>query len=154
MKPFARAVLTIDIRGAIGTKGIGNPDLHRVHDVEVEEPIEEADPQPLIAVGNPVVRPGMILLQIFDDDRRFEDRAITVEQEWEHPERRMALQLRHVGRVLDHPIVERGPVGPERDEHLLRVTAERVAEELQGHQLPSAISACRARSRSLGGSVA
>src|SRR3569833_2225646 len=60
----------------------------------------------------------------------------------------MLFELGHIVRVFDHSVIEGRVIGPKGDQHFLGVAAERVAEELDGHQRPPAIAACRFSSRS------
>ena len=94
-------------------------------------------------------------LKMLDDGRAFDHRLPVVEEEREQPERRMLLQYGGILLVVgfEQPVLERGIVRPEGDQDLLRIAAERVSKEFQHYQLPSAIAAWRASSRSLGGVV-
>ena len=85
------------------------------------------------------------MMQLVSDHR-----LATVEQHREQAERPVAPKLLHILRMilLEKPVLERGAVGVERDQHLLAVGGEGVGEELD-HQLPSAIARCRACSSSL-----
>ena len=55
------------------------------------------------------------------------------------PERRVPLELVEILRMVlvEHSILERSFVGPQRDQDLLGVGRERVPEELEAHQAPS-----------------
>ena len=99
--------------------------------------------------------PAMLGLKMLDDRRRFHEWAAIVEQERELAERPVPLQFLEILLMIgfQDPIFERRFVGPESDQHLLRIAAEGVSEELEAHQVPSAIAACRSSSRSLGGVV-
>ena len=96
-------------------------------------------------------------LQMLDDHARFDDHFPSIEEQREFSKPPMAFQFVHEGYGfggLEMAIVEPGLIGVKRDQHLLRVTAERVPEELQAHQAPASIFARRSSSTWLGSPVA
>ena len=110
--------------------------LHVVHDVEVEETVEEADAPPGTAFRDPLVRAAVMRLQMLNDAAGFDDRIAAVEQQRELAERPMSLEVgeERFGVVdIERAIIERRPVGVERDQRFLRVGREGMAEECK-HQ--------------------
>jgi hypothetical protein len=110
---------------------LGNDPLHRSHDIKVEEAIEEADVPSKVTLRDPCVGPWMMRLQVFDNDRGFDDRLPVIDQDRKFSERPIALQLVHERLWIDHferAGFELRPVGVERDQHLLGEGGKRVAE--------------------------
>ena len=90
-------------------------------------------------------------LQMLDDATRLYHGQTIVEKQRELFERPMALKFLHILRLVlfEQAILERSLVRPKGDQHFLAIGREGVSKELQAHQLPSAIAACRTFSRSL-----
>jgi hypothetical protein len=110
--------------------------LRPVHDVQVEEPIQEAHLQRRPGIGGQqALRPGMIQLQMLDDDAGLGDVAAAVFQQRELVQGPAAQPF---GRVLwrvgaDAAELEWSAVFVQRDQHLLRVGGEGMAIKGERH---------------------
>src|SRR5207237_4035831 len=109
------------------------------------------------AVGNPLIGAAMVGLQMLDDAAGLDHRPAVVDQDREFSERPVSFELDEEGlRMLDvqRLVLELRPVGVERDQGLLRVGREGVAEEDEAHQSPALIFSRSSSSASLGSLVA
>src|SRR5436305_6976782 len=77
---------------------------------------------------------------MFDDAGRLGDHLAVVDERRKFGDGPKPLELGVIGLVVrDLPVFERRAVGPDWDQHLPAVAAERVDEEFEAHQAPSAI---------------
>src|SRR5205085_4158078 len=163
VKVLAVQLGAISVSLAFRSQRVVDRRLHVALDVKVEEAVEEAYPPTRRALRDPDVGPAMVRLQMLDDAGRFRNDLAIVDQHWESAEGPQPLEL-GVGLLIfrDLPIDEFGSVGPDGDQHLPAVAAERVDEEFEtcaerrrsAHQLPSLIFSWRACPASLGCLVA
>lgn len=121
----------------LGVDAVGHDGLHGGHDVEVRQAVHQAHFQRLPGVlGNEgLVRRGVLLHQVFDDDAGLGDGAGAVLQQ-RHlaggPERDEVGALFRVTQV-EQPGFERGLQFVERDERLVAARRQRVVVEREGH---------------------
>src|SRR5438270_9362404 len=117
-------------------------------DGKVEEAVEEAHAPTKLALGNPHIRARVARLQMLDDAGYLCDHLDIVDEHRELAERPHSLELSVIRLVFRNLAkFERRPVGPERDQCLPGVAAERMTVEFEAcpersrraHQAPSAI---------------
>jgi hypothetical protein len=109
--------------------------LHRRHHVLVEEAVHEARLQRLRRVGRQQPqRAGMVQVQVLEDDGRLDHRGVAVAQQRHAGDRPQRGELAlHLGRAVQHAVLERRGVLVQGDQHLLRVRRERVRVQRQAH---------------------
>ena len=109
--------------------------LHRVVQVVIEEAVPEAHQQGLGTVGYETGTAWVVAVEVLDDDRRFDDRAIAVAQRRDLAERRKLHVRRPLGRIaqVHGDRLERRTGLIEGDQDLPAVGRQRMQMQLERH---------------------